>query len=60
MGRRSKEMGKPVEELTPRELALERQRCETLVRAYGNKIAVKGLAKPLREIEQRLTNEERP
>ena len=57
MGGRSKKMGKPVEELTLRELASERQRCETLIRVYGNKIASKGLAKRLHKIEQRLANE---
>ena len=57
MGGRSKEMGKPVEELTLRELASERQRCENLIRVYGNKIASKGLAKRLHKIELRLAND---
>jgi hypothetical protein len=50
---RSKEMGKPVEELTPDELRRERTRCRTLARLYGNARA-KPLIKRLRQIEQRL------
>lgn len=51
---RSKEMGKPVEELTPEELSRERGRCRNLVQIYGSRKAAKGLAKRLRKIEQRL------
>jgi hypothetical protein len=53
---RSKEMGKPVEELTPDELRRERLRCRTLIRVYGNNIAAKGLHKRLRKIESRMDN----
>ena len=56
---RSKEMGKPVEDLTPSELRRERVRCRTLAQVYGNKIAAKGLRKRLLKIERRLHEEER-
>ena len=54
MGKRSKEMGKPVADLTLRELASERQRCARRWCVYGNRKASKGLAKRLREIEKHI------
>jgi hypothetical protein len=51
---RSKEFGKPVSELSKRELTSEKLRCETLIKVYGNKIAAKGLRKRLLAIEKRL------
>ncbi len=54
---RSKEMGKPVDELTPSELQRELVRCRTLASAYGNSAAGKSLRKRLREIERRLERE---
>jgi hypothetical protein len=57
---RSKEMGKPVDELNPAELAREHHRCKSLLQAYGPKSpAGKGLAKRLHEIERRIAWEER-
>jgi hypothetical protein len=52
---RSKEKGKAVGELSERELASERRRCEALIKVYDNTIAAKGLRKRLREIEKRLS-----
>jgi len=54
---RSKQMGKSVDELSERELKMEQQRCQNLIRVYGNKIASKGLSKRLYEIEKRLDRE---
>ena len=51
---RSKERGKPVSELSERELASEKLRCETLIKVYGNNIAAKGLKRRLLQIEKRL------
>ena len=51
---RSKERGRPVSELSERELASEKLRCETLIKVYGNNIAAKGLKKRLLQIEKRL------
>jgi hypothetical protein len=51
---RSKRLGKPVEELTAKELQQEFRRCRTGVKLYGNKPAGKGLAKRLHKIERRL------
>lgn len=50
---RSKQMGKPVKELTPHELQTELVRCKTLIQIYPEKTA-KGLHKRLRDIERRL------
>ena len=52
---RSKERGKPVSELSQRELSSEKLRCEALIKSYGNKVAARGLRKRLLEIEKRLT-----
>jgi hypothetical protein len=54
---RSKAFGKPVSELSERELASEKHRCETLIKIYGNKVAAKGLRKRLLAIEKRLYRE---
>jgi hypothetical protein len=51
---RSKEMGKPVAELTPEELRRERTRCRSLLTAFGNKIMAKSLRKALAAIEKRI------
>ena len=50
---RSKERGKPVEELTLDELRRERVRCETLNAIYPSASA-KGLRKRLLAVEKRL------
>ncbi len=55
---RSKEMGKPVTELTKQELLQEKSRCENLIEVYGSGIAVKGLKKRLKEIEARMGREQ--
>ncbi|MGH7175564.1 MAG: hypothetical protein ACREGR_04370 [Minisyncoccia bacterium] len=54
---RSKEMGKPVEELTLDELQRELIRCQTLSRVYANNKAGKGLRKRLLQVERRLEDE---
>jgi hypothetical protein len=54
---RSKAMGKPVSELSADELRRERVRCRTLIQAYGNAIAAKGLRKRLLQIEKRMSAE---
>jgi hypothetical protein len=51
---RSKEMGKPVDELTFDELKRERVRSDCLAALYRPKIA-KGIRKRLMKIEQRLS-----
>ena len=51
---RSKEMGKPVDQLTPRELRKEFARCQELSELYGNKPAGKALRKRLLKIRSRL------
>lgn len=53
---RSKEMGKPVSELTRGELEKELHRCKSLIRVYGKGVAVKGLQKRLLEIEKRISS----
>ncbi|HUT36299.1 MAG TPA: hypothetical protein VNE39_22615 [Planctomycetota bacterium] len=50
---RSKEMGKPVKNLTPEELRREKRRCQLLIRVYKKGPAVKELSKRLYEIEKR-------
>jgi hypothetical protein len=54
---RSKELGKPVEELTREQLLSEKRRCEILIQVYGNKMASKGLRKRLYEIEKSLNRQ---
>ncbi len=54
---RSKEMGKPVAELTADELRRELVRCRTLAALYANKVAGKALQKRLRELERRLDDD---
>ncbi len=54
---RSKEMGKPVDELMPDELQRERQRCRSMIQAFGDTVAGKGLRKRLIQIEKRLPRE---
>lgn len=54
---RSKEMGKPVDELTPTELRSELQRYRTLVAVYGQSTTGKTLRKRLLQIERRLERE---
>jgi hypothetical protein len=53
---RSKEMGKPVEELTSDELRREYVRCRTLARVFPPKTK-KLVLKRLLKIEERLENE---
>ena len=57
---RSKEMGKPVDDLTPDELQRERQRCRSTVQAFGDTPAGKGLRKRLVQIEKRIPPEANP
>jgi hypothetical protein len=59
MAGRSKEKGKPVENLTPDELRRELARCRTLAEVYGNSVAAKGLRKRLLKIERRVREEQR-
>lgn len=57
--KRSKEMGKSVEDLTPEELQRELVRCRTMAQVSGTSVAAKGFTKRLREIEQRLREEQK-
>ena len=57
---RSKEMGKPVEQLSIDELRREHSRCRTLVQVYGRTKAGKGLFKRLLQIEKRMESERPP
>ena len=54
---RSKEMGKPVEELSPDELLRERKRCQEFLEHGGHRQAEKHIAQRLRKIEERLDDE---
>ena len=56
---RSKEMGKPVEDLTPAELRRELVGCRTLGQVYGVSVAANGLRKRLLKIEKRVREEQR-
>lgn len=56
---RSKQMGKPVAELTPAELQSELHRCRTYFEALPHTVAAKLLRKRLRQIERRLESAER-
>ena len=50
---RSKERGKPVSELTARELSKEKTRCKTWIESFPNTVAAKRLRKRLEQIEKR-------
>jgi hypothetical protein len=54
---RSKELGKPVSELTPAQLVQEKARCENMIRVFGRGPAVKGLKKRLHQINKRMERE---
>ena len=54
---RSKEMGKPVEELSIDELLGERSRCQKFLDRGGHREAEKHILLRLRKIEERLATE---
>jgi hypothetical protein len=56
---RSKEIGKPIAELTPDELQRERSRCQNLIKAFGDSPASHGLRKRLAAIESRIAREQK-
>jgi hypothetical protein len=56
---RSKEMGKPVAELTPEELRRERSRCKSFIEIFGHTIGAKSLLKRLHAIDQRIASDKK-